>query len=340
MEVEGSFGESQKLNAFETVLGSLIVVVRVTTECSLSCQFCGFSRELQQPVRQISDDHLKLLGKVLHRYRQSTDRRVLVSWLGGEPLQWTALLPMSRRFVEEYGLELSVTTNGLRLQKYGLRQQVLSLFREITFSVDGLAEYHDALRQSPGMFARLKRIIQKTGEEREPGRVLLRVNTVLTRSNIGRFREFAIAVATWGVDELTYNPLGGNDRPEFFPANRLLIDQLRRFRAELAETSLQAASLGLKIRGATSYLDRMEATVEGRCLPVAECWPGRDFLFVDEFGRLSPCSFTSGAFDTELTGDGNELMESWKSNFRKRRICRRPQACNDCHANHVYTKFS
>jgi MoaA/NifB/PqqE/SkfB family radical SAM enzyme len=338
MAVEGNYGEPNKLNAGEAALGPLIVVVRVTTECFLSCQFCGFSQKLQRPARQISDDHLQLLGRALQRHSEVTGRRILVSWLGGEPLQWNSLLSMSRRFVEEYGLELSVTTNGLRLQNKELRQSILNLFGEITFSVDGLAEYHDALRKSPGMFARLKLIIQKTKDEREPGKVLLRVNTVLTRSNIGKFREFAIEVASWGVEELTYNPLGGNDRPEFYPANRLQSEQLLRFRAEMSETSLQAASLGLTIRGAASYLDRMLATVEGRCLSVAECWPGRDFLFVDELGRLSPCSFTSGTFDTDLTGHCTDL-ESWRSKFRERRLRQRPQACNDCHANHVYTKF-
>lgn len=330
-------GEQPQLEA--NPVTPLVVVVRVTTQCSLACQFCGFSRELQRPIRQIETGVVRQLGQVLREFRHRTGRDVLVSWLGGEPFQWRDWSTVSKQFVEEFGLELSVTTNGLALQNDRTRAEALERFRQITLSVDGLAEHHDAVRQQPGMFQRLKTTILKLVQQRDSNRNLLRVNTVLMRSNVESFRTFALAVADWGVDELTFNPLGGNDRPEFFPANRLTLEQLQRFRADLDQTRAMAAERGLKICGTPAYLDRLEATASGLRLAIAECYPGQHFLFVDETGRLSPCSFTVGEFSPRLEPGQTMGVSQWVAAFAQQRRRNCPSACQDCHANHVYAKF-
>ncbi len=283
------------------------------------------------------------------RFRQTTGRNVLVSWLGGEPFQWPDWSVISRQFVNEYELDLSITTNGLALQNDRIRAESLELFRQITLSIDGLAEQHDVVRKRPGMFVRLRSVIQQLVNERKPHRNLIRVNTVLMNSNIQTFREFTLTLAKWGVDELTFNPLGGNDRPEFYPANRLSIEQTQQFRDEFPHTKQMAAAIGLRICGTPAYLDRIEATVRGERRAVAECYPGQNFLFVDETGRLSPCSFTAGQFNPRLDPNQSTTNQSmsnqtinvqqWAVAFAQQRQQLCPSACQDCHANHVYDKF-
>lgn len=317
----------------------LVVVARVTNCCSLGCKFCGFSRELQRPPRHVDPHQLRSLGRGLQLYQRRSQRSVLVSWLGGEPFQWPDWRRMSAEFVQNFGLPLGVTTNGLALGNARIRSRALQLFRQITISIDGSAKQHDALRQQPGMHARLHDTVQQLVAERTADGPLLRVNTVLTRSNVETFDEFCELMATWGFDELTFNPLGGNDRPEFYPNNRLLPQQIDTLMERLPGLRQSCQGSGLQICGSAEYLQRLRATAIGERWFVPECNPGEAFLFVDEYGRLSPCSFTSGEFSTCLTPDSPPDIAALAGDLRRQRNLSCPAVCHDCHANHVYAKF-
>ncbi len=254
------------------------------------------------------------------------------------------------RVFQPLGFTVGVTTNGLVLKCNQVRSQALRLFRQITISIDGLEGQHDSLRKRPGLFRQLSKVVSQLVQDRDSQATLLRVNTVLTRGNIASFPEFCQRMAEWGFDELTFNPLGGKDRPEFFPANRLLPDQIDVLKSQLPKLREDCEKLGMKICGSPAYLDRLSATASGKSIPIADCRPGESFLFVDEYGRISPCSFTVGEFDT-LHGESsaNESTTQYSSarpdliglshQFRTIRAKRCLEACKDCHANHVFAKF-
>src|SRR5207248_2933975 len=95
-------------------------------------------------------------GEVLADFAQSSGRPVLVSWLGGEPLVWPALVDVGQRFKSDFGLRLGLTTNGWQLDRPGLIQHLAETYNEMTISVDGLAAAHNAGRGAPGLFERLR----------------------------------------------------------------------------------------------------------------------------------------------------------------------------------------
>ncbi len=338
------------LQSADSTVDPLVVVVRVTNQCSLRCQFCAYSRELPRSARHIESAKLIQLGEQLQALKVRTGRPVLVSWLGGEPFQWPQWIELSQEFSVRLGLQLGVTTNGLALRSKLVRSQALELFSQITISIDGLEDQHDSLRQAPGLFRQLSKVVSQLVQDRDPQATLLRVNTVLTQGNIASFPEFCTRMAEWGFDELTFNPLGGKDRPEFFPANRLRPEQIDCLKSQLPTLRADCEKLGMKICGSPAYLDRMSATANGKSIPIADCRPGESFLFVDEFGRISPCSFTIGEFDT-LHGESSANESTSKSSlasldladlsheFRAIRANRCLAACKDCHANHVFAKF-
>ncbi len=288
---------------------------------------------------------LQRIGIWLEQIKRKTERKLLVSWLGGEPFQWPTWLQASKFFAEQLELSLSVTTNGLALEKEPIRNSAVSLFKQITISVDGLACYHDHLRQADGMFDRMRTIVAKINETAGRDHLLLRANTILTRDNIESFGEFCNAMANWGFDELTFNPLGGNDRPEFYPENRLKPDQIQRFCDRLESIRDASREQGMVIRGSKWYLQRMLATARRQPIAIAECNPGGDFLFIDEHGRLSPCSFTVEHFSQpmnrplQIAEHSSVELASIVHHFKAVRRERCPSACSDCHANHVYAKF-
>lgn len=317
----------------------LIVVWRVHEECPLACAFCGYSRTVARTRRSVAAEDVLRFGRTLADYGRAAGREVLVSWLGGEPLLWPHLAEVSRALRDE-GLRLGVTTNGLLLASPETRRLLIETHEQATISIDGLAAFHDRVRGQPGLFARLQAIVAAFRQE-APGCVLLRVNTVLMRGNIGGFAEFCEEMAEWGFDELTFNQLGGNDRPEFYPANRLLPEQVERFCAELPDIRGAMSARGLRIAGSDQYLERIRRTTNGERLPIADCRPGEAFLFIDEQGRVSPCSFTSAEYGVPLGElDSVAAMEQLGGRFRSARRIACAAACGDCHATHVFEKFA
>jgi radical SAM protein with 4Fe4S-binding SPASM domain len=324
-----------------SVIGPQVVVLwRVHESCSLSCQFCGYSRDVNRPRATAIPRQVLDFGRVLGDAQRCHSRSILVSWLGGEPLAWRGLPELSHVLCHDYGLSLGVTTNGIPLASHRLRRSLLADYRQVTISIDGLAPFHDRVRGRAGLFERLRRDVQRLRDEDAGNRLWRRVNTVVMRGNVETFGEFCEAMADWGFHELTFNALGGSQRPEFFARNRLLPQQVRRFVAEFAALQERMARRGLRICGGQRYLDRIEALTSGEPVSVDDCQPASEFLFVDPQGRISPCSFSTQEYGVPLdeVRSAAELLELPQRFQQLRNQCRLA-ACRDCHATHLFDKF-
>lgn len=333
---------SNSLEAFTS--DRLVVVVRVNTHCDLGCLYCGYSKDVHRQRRSISVPSLLRFGEMLREFQCDSNRKVLVSLLGGEPFQWPSLIPVANRLVQ-CDLSLSVTTNGLALENEQTAQFAMDCMDEITISIDGLGDDHDRLRGGKGMVQRLewiiRRLVSNRGPDRFQNKPRIRVNTVLTRHTIAGFEKFAHRMADWGVDTLTFNQLGGNDRPEFYPDNRLLEDQVHRFIERFPRLQQELRDRGLDLCGSGSYLQRFVYTTRNQTISIEDCFPGMRFLFIDETGRVSPCSFTSDSLGVPIDQITNAAeIEALVSTWQQQRRNHRPNVCKDCHATHVHSKFS
>lgn len=323
-------------------VADLIVLWRVFEQCNLGCDFCGYSTQIDRPRAVADVERVIALGETLSAYSQSRGRRVLVSWLGGEPLLWPELPRLSRLFHRELGVRVGVTSNGLPLGSTGVRASLVTDYAQLTVSVDGVGAFHDACRNSPGLYDRLRRnVIALRAEADAAGSpLLIKVNTILMRGNVAEFETLCREVAEWGVRELTFNQLGGNDRPEYYPANRLLPEQVDRFVSELPGVRERVSRLGLVIHGSERYLHRLASTARGQRIPIDDCAPGAWFLFIDEHGRVAPCSFTADTYGVAMKEIVTwEDLEALPKEFAGRR-CHRVAACDDCHSTQVFDKFA
>lgn len=318
----------------------LIVVWRVWEACPLACGFCGYSRELPWPRHGADPQAILRFGRVLSQAGRLSGRATLVSWLGGEPLGWSELASLACTFHSEYGLKLGVTTSGVPLASPIVRASLIQHYKQVTLSIDGLADFHDHVRRQPGLFDRLHQHLERLRSEDPRNQLRRRVNIVLMRENIGQFAPFAAEMARWGFHELSFNQLGGIERPEFFAAHHLLPRQVARFVAELPELRARMAERGLSIVGTEKYLARLQASCSGQAIAIEDCHPGANFLFIDTSGRVSPCSFSNSEYGVPLT----ELQTitqflALPTRFRQLRQTVRLAACHDCHATHVFDKF-
>jgi MoaA/NifB/PqqE/SkfB family radical SAM enzyme len=320
----------------------MIIVWRVTQSCNLSCPFCGFDRRLDRVRRDADVETVARFGAVLSGYQRATGDRVLVSWMGGEPLLWSPLRELTEHFTRQLGLHVSTTTNGTPLGSSVVRDHIIEHYSELTTSIDGIASVHDDLRGWRGGFRHLGRVIPMLVAERQTrGRgPLLRVNVVLMRNTVSQFERLCSELANWGIDEITFNQLGGDDRPEFFAAHRLLPSDVEWLSANLLRVRQDLESRGVRLRGTQGYLRRLIATARGQRIPVDDCRPGEQFLFIDELARVAPCSFSTRDYAIPL-----DEIDTWKAlqhlprRFSKMRAASRAACCDDCHSTHVFEKF-
>jgi MoaA/NifB/PqqE/SkfB family radical SAM enzyme len=178
-------------------MNDLVIVWRVTEHCNLACPFCEYRRTLARPRVTAKPDEVLALGALLRDYQAQSQRRVLVSWLGGEPLLWSPLQHIAETFKYEYGLQLGVTTNGTHLDMDALQRHIISTYDQLTISIDGMGARHDQYRLLSGLFERLRCAITQLHQRKiqTGSSLLIRINTILMRDNIEEFPQLCETLA-------------------------------------------------------------------------------------------------------------------------------------------------
>ncbi len=328
-----------KLSGF--VERKMIVVWRIVDSCNLACPFCAFDKRLGFARSQVDTDEVVRFLTVLSDYQTSCNNPVLVSWLGGEPFLFKPLESLTLS-AQAKGLRVSATTNGTTLGNARVRRHIVENYQELTVSIDGFPAIHDALRGWPDGFNKLRKYVSALSEESKTNAdpLKIRVNVVLMRNNINDFPRLCLELATWGVSEITFNQLGGRDRPEFYPANRLHLEDVDILEQYLSGLRTELASQGVALIGGDAYLNRIRDSARNIRRPIVDCSPGQSFLFIDEKGRVSPCSFTSEDYainirDLQTAGDIYDLSQDFSEMQRTRRSVQ----CDDCLSTQVCEKF-
>lgn len=321
----------------------LVIVWRVYEPCNLACHFCGYSREIIRKRNITEPEQILAFGKTLSDFQQETDTEVLISWLGGEPLLWKELPKLSGIFRHELGIKLGITTNGTLLERESVRVMLMKDYSLLTVSLDGFSNVHDFHRGETGLYEKIKRYINVLLDEitRSRSALKVRINTILMRENIHEFESFCMEVASWGVQELTFNQLGGIDRPEFYPDHRLLPEQVESFATKFPRIQMEAYAKGLTIFGGQPYLERLIATSRDISISVEDCNPGRKFLFINEENLVSPCNFTTVDYGIPLAELKNVTdLINLQDRFRYKQKYERAMPCNNCHSTQIFEKFN
>ncbi|HEY6221078.1 MAG TPA: radical SAM protein [Candidatus Eisenbacteria bacterium] len=268
----------------------------VTRRCNARCPFCFYAE-----ARDAAGGPPELGLDEIRRVARSLDPLLWVLFSGGEPFLRADLVEISQVFHDtNEAAFLTYPTNGL------LPETVVEKTEEILercpgsvvvlkLSLDGVGERHDALRRTPGGFAKLMRTYQGLSAlaERYP-RLELGVNTLHCPENQGHMDEIVGFVhGLEGVRSHTLTLLrGGPDGPgpgaldlgRYRAAcrslERLWRSRRRRFH-RFAGGRLKAAQDRLQRR-----LIHRTVAERRRVIP---CYAGRLNLVLTESGELHPC---------------------------------------------------
>ena len=130
------------------------------------------------------------------------------------------------------------------------------------------------------------------------------------------------------------------DRPEFYEDHRLTPEDAANLHKIIKNTREELANKDVTLCGADTYLDKIMATAQNKKLPGLNCKPAKDFLFVDESGRIAPCSFTVVEKGVELSSirTGQDIANLSKHN-RITNDHLLGKECQNCPSTHVFKKF-
>jgi radical SAM protein with 4Fe4S-binding SPASM domain len=223
-----------------------------------------------------------------------------------------------------------------------MRRHLCDSYKELTISIDGFSDFHNAMRGWAAGFEKLRLWISTLSNEaqRLGSRLKLRANVVLMRQNVKEFGSLCRELANWGIVEITYNQLGGRDRPEFYPTHRLRYSDVDSLERQLPELRQDLLEKGVTLVGGEEYLTRIRASALDECIPIDDCGPGEGFLFVDEVGRISPCSFTTIDYGIDFRTVETAIdLAALPSRFRELRSARRSTQCDNCLSTQVCGKF-
>lgn len=318
----------------------MIVLWRTTTRCNYACGFCAYDRRLDIARDEVGLAEALRFGELLADWSRARATPVLLSWLGGEPLLWRPIWELSAALAGE-GLAISATTNGSTLRRPEVRAGIVAHFAELTVSIDGPASVHDRLRGRAEAWDKVRDGLRALAAERGSAPLKLRANIVLMRDTIAHFAGLCAALAEWGVDEITFNQLGGRDRPAFFPAQRLRAEDVTALATLVPALRQRLAARGVTLCGDARYLDRLRASASGEALAVDDCRPGRTFLFVDERGFAAPCSFSGAAYGVSLAALRTVAdLDALPASFAAARAAQRLATCDDCPSTQTFAKFA
>ncbi|MCI7766405.1 MAG: radical SAM protein [Oscillospiraceae bacterium] len=317
-----------------------VIVYRITQDCNMRCRFCSYSCDVMRKRDSADPRLIQCFSGTLGDYKRVTGKNILVSWIGGEPFLYGDIIPLSR-MLRSNGICVSATTNGTLLSESIIRD-ICGLFSEIVISLDSFEACNDDVRQLAGHFSMVSdkiRLLDRIRRETGSG-LKIKVNTILMRRNISDFESFCQFLAGLGVDEVTFNRLGGYDRPDFFGDNRLLYSQSERFANEFRGIKERLSEQGLIIHGSGKYMERFLSAARDIPSPVEECDPGSYFWFINENGFISPCSYTSYEYMFDLRDINCPAdFDRAEAHFRNMRSCCRSKWCDDCFCTQVYDKF-
>lgn len=273
----------------------------VTSRCNSLCRTCFYFDRLNSRD-DLTFEQIRKIAETAPPFRKL--------WLsGGEPFLRPELAEIVSLFARHCGIRhVNLPTNGLMKERiFEQVEKMLELAPEVTidlnFSLDGLANTHDAIRGVPNNFERTLETMEEAARRYWGERRLRRnVLSVVTSENYQEIVRLSIELAGRGDIDGHYFEVARGEMPD--PSlKRLTREQVATLHRKLMTIhrhyaeSLFAHLSGVARRIATAYylgnlrlhFDLHESCLEGpRRWPMA-CTAGQSTMVVDHNGKFRAC---------------------------------------------------
>jgi MoaA/NifB/PqqE/SkfB family radical SAM enzyme len=311
-----------------------IVILMPHSSCNCRCVMCDIWKG-NKNLRQLTEEDVSgLLGSL----KSLGTRQVLMS--GGEALLHPAFFSLCE-LLKKSGHAITLLSTGLTLKKHA--HQLLQSVDEIIISLDGDETTHDAIRNIPGAFAKLKEGVQYIKSLHPYFRISAR--TVIHRLNFRNWLSIVESAREIGVDSISFLPADVSssafNREQPWDAERqnevaLAHEELDPFKLvldELIETKRKDFETGF-ILESPAKLTRMYQyfrAIHGLDdFPYKKCNAPWVSTVIEPDGTVRPCFFHEAVGNIKSDSLGNILNGEKALSFRKQLNMLENETCKRC----------
>jgi radical SAM protein with 4Fe4S-binding SPASM domain len=178
----------------------LYVKLKVFYGCNLKCEMCNHWRETREPPVPA-----KRFMEVISELGEMGTKKIHIS--GGEPM----LRPQIPEFVElasSLGIKVTMTTNGTLVDKAKAKRLVEGGLRGVDISIDSPnRKMHEKIRGVQGAFKATTKAVQLFQRYRHKGKLSIRINTVVSRTNYQTLESLPELAYELGADGINLIPV-------------------------------------------------------------------------------------------------------------------------------------
>ena len=273
----------------------------VTSQCNSRCRTCFYFDKLNSRD-DLRFDEIRRISETAPRFEKL--------WLsGGEPFLRDELAEIVSLFARNNGIRsVNLPTNGLLPEK--VFRQVDSMLErcpqisiDLNFSLDGLANIHDAIRGVPNNFARTTATVEEASRRYRGIRRLRRnIVTVITRENYDEIVHLGLFLMGNVPSDGQYFEVVRGEAPDKFlkQLTRAELSELHRklmpFHRSYAKALFARLSPAARFFAEMYYLGNLKLhfDLHERCFEKPDPWPmpctaGSTSLVVDHNGAFRAC---------------------------------------------------
>jgi len=307
-----------------------MAVWALTQACDQRCRACGprSGRALRNELR--TDQALALVDELA---ALGVGEVVLI---GGEAYLRPDFLQVIRA-IRERGMKATMTTGGFGFTAQHVEAAVEAGLQLVSFSIDGLAETHDALRGRDGSWERAFAGIARV---REAGAAAA-ANTQINRRNLEDLPALADRLADAGIVSwqmfLTIPHGGAADHPELVLQPYMMLEVFEQIERILERC--RASGITVWPGNNLGYFGPLETALRRDMSDRAYypgCQAGLTGLGIEADGSIKSCPSLGGSANTGGSWPGDSLRDIWDQAPQMRRIERRTLDdlwgfCRDCY---------
>jgi len=263
------------------------VQMRFTNRCNMSCKHCDIWKQDSRKQDELSPE----------QWKSFIDK--LYSWLGGfqldlaggEILLYQAAVPLIK-YAADKGITVNLTTNAMLIDEKMAEALSDSGLQCINLSVDGLEEVHDAVRNSPGAFSKVRQAASLLQKYRKNTRPSINLAVVIIEQNLSQLLGLAHLTEKWGIDHIRFQALDNNFAAPYDAAwfkNDPFWPQDADKAADAINSLIGAKKEGLPIDNPFAQFEEMKRYYRHPEETAGGCLTGLNNFIVDESGNVLVC---------------------------------------------------
>jgi MoaA/NifB/PqqE/SkfB family radical SAM enzyme len=172
-----------------------VVILMPHSACNCRCVMCDIWKD-NKNLKQLTEQDVSKLMVALKKFGTQQ-----VAMSGGEALLNTNFFKLCA-ILKKQNIKISLLTTGLSVKKHA--EQILEWVDDVVVSLDGDEPLHDAIRNIPGAFNKLREGVEHIKAIKPDYKITAR--TVIHRLNFRNWQSIITEAKILGIDQVSFLP--------------------------------------------------------------------------------------------------------------------------------------